>query len=152
MTFMQKSRSSSPEKAVEGRAFQVEREQSRWERHTGSFLTPTSSAGFPSFDLWPDWEPPFWSGQMLCLSLYTHRAIHPSAIHTDTYLNPSELWLKFQSPRVLTASWGSLGKKDLFRRTSGVQPRAPDQSISHKEIKSGGQELLSRWWPRGFLD
>lgn len=98
---MQKKSRSSPEKAVEGRAFQVEREQSRWERHTGSFLTPTSSAGFPSFDLWPDWEPPCWSGQMLCLSLYTHRAIHPSAIHTDTYLNPSELRLKLQSPRVL---------------------------------------------------
>lgn len=53
---------SSPEKAVEGRLFQVEREHSRWEGHRQCLLTPTGSAGFATFDPWPDWEPPLWSG------------------------------------------------------------------------------------------
>lgn len=93
------------------------------------------------------------SGLQKFSAVSLHPQSHTPLSHTHGHLS-QPFWTLAQIPESKdpAASWGSLGQKDLFRKNSGVQPRAPDQSISHKEIKSWGRELLSQWWPRGFLD
>lgn len=135
-TIVKKRSRSSPEKAVERGAL-------RWsvsradEKDTGSvYLLPPAVLIFPCLTsgLPVTASPPVWSNhRLLSLLLWSPTPLSHTHRHSP---HPFLTLAQIPETKSPAASQGSLGQKVLICRNPGIRHWAPDQSISHKEIKS----------------